>query len=370
MMTTMGWKIGETLGRDPDNGGLVVALANVRRQSDRSGVGSMSASTSASATSPRLQQVESDSASFAAAVAKATEAEFCLTCMQALGPMDEVVEYRCRHQFHTHCHRQLVPTDRMQCPVCSDDIVVMKAQQRAVDADEAVAPEFSEGAHGTVQILARRQTTARLPRCAVFTRPNVATSAEPWVQSFLRHRSYQPRMVSSHFQKAGPETLEDIFASFTVTADTNGGQSVTGIIHRWARVNEQQHEVAYHGSSMAALYSILVNGLRVGPSTKMASNKKQITGVFVHKHGTINKARGYMKYWMFPGGFVVAPLFECRVAGPPERRTCPPDQWCLEANAVQVIAVHFHVVPFEEVKAGDCWIYGPWEPSLEVSPWE
>jgi hypothetical protein len=102
----------------------------------------------------------------------------------------------------------------------------------------------------------------------------------------------------------------------------------------------------------------------------MASNKTQTSGVFVHKHGTINKARGYMKYWMFPGGFVVAPLFECRVAGPPERRTCPPDQWCLEAKAVQVIAVHFHVVPFEEVKAGDFWIYGPWEPSLEVSPWE
>jgi hypothetical protein len=41
---------------------------------------------------------------------------------------------------------------------------------------------------------------------------------------------------------------------------------------------------------------LLVNGLRVGPSTKMASNKEQISGVFVHKHGTRNNTREYMKY--------------------------------------------------------------------------
>jgi DNA-directed RNA polymerase subunit RPC12/RpoP len=373
MMTTMGWQIGETLGRaEYGNGALVTALSNVRRPFDRRGVGSLAASTSTSATSPRLQQVESDSASFAARVAKATEAEFCYTCMQALGPMDEVVEYRCRHQFHTHCHRQLVQTDRMQCPVCGDRVVVMEAQQSAADtadADEALGPEFVEGAPGTAERLARRQMTAKLPRWAVFTRPNVATIAEPWVRSFLRHRSYKPTLVSSHLQKAS-ETLEDIFTSFTVKADKFGGQSVTGIIHERARVNEAQPDVAYHGSSMAAVYSILVNGLRTGPSTKMASNKQQISGVFVHKHGTINKARGYMKYWMFPSGFVVAPLFECRVAGPPDRRTCPPDQWCLQAKFVQVTAVHVHVVPFEEVKAGQFWIYGPWDSSLEVFPWE
>ena len=65
-----------------------------------------------------------------------------------------------------------------------------------------------------------------------------------------------------------------------------------------------------------------------------------------------------MKYRMFPGGFVVAPLFECRVADPPTRRTCPPDQWCLPANAVQVTAVHFHLVFFEDVAVVDTWTVG------------
>ena len=115
---------------------------------------------------------------------------------------------------------------------------------------------------------------------------------------------------------------------------------------------------------MAVLYSILVHGLKTGPSQKQASNGESISGVFVHKHGTRSKARGYMKYFMFPGGFVAAPLFMCLVDDPPARRTCPPDQ-C----GVQMTAVHFHLVAFEDIAPGDLWIYGPWSSSLEAHPW-
>ena len=226
-----------------------------------------------------------------------------------------------------------------------------------------------QGAHVTAEVRQRFQLHSRLPRYAVFKRPSLELIAESWVRSFLSRRSYEPPLFSSNLQNAC-RTLGDMFKSFTVTADSDGGQWVTGILHEWCRANQPQGEVAYHGSSLAALYSILVHGLRVGPSTKRASNKERISGVFVHKHGTRYQARGYMKYWMFPGGFVVAPLFECRVADPPERRTCPPDQWCLPANAVQVTAVHFHLVTFEEVKPGHLWIYGPWDSSVEASPWE
>ena len=76
-----------------------------------------------------------------------------------------------------------------------------------------------------------------------------------------------------------------------------------------------------------------------------------------------------MKYFMFPGGFVAAPLFMCLVYDPPARRTCPPDQWCLPEIGVQVTAVHFHLVAFEDVAPGDLWIYGPWSSSLEAHPW-
>jgi DNA-directed RNA polymerase subunit RPC12/RpoP len=212
--------------------------------------------------------------------------------MQAVCPMDEVVEYRCRH--HVQSHRQLLQTDRMQCPVCGDSIVVMEAQQSAADA-EALGPECSEGAHGTAEIFARRQRTAKLPRCAVFTRPNVAKSDEPWARRFPIHRSYKPTMVSSQLQKAS-QTVEEIFTSFHGEGRRilNGGQSDTGIINEWARVKESRHQVAYNGSSVAALYSMSVNALRVWPATKMACNKQQISRVFVNKHGTINKARGYI----------------------------------------------------------------------------
>ena len=175
------------LGRAP-HGGLSTALENVRHSQHRGGIGIESASASASATSPRLQQIESASASIAATVAKATEAELCPTCVQALGPMDEVVEYRCRHHFHTHCHSQLVQTGRMQCPVWGD-IVVLEAQQSAAAADEALCLEFSQGAHGTAEVWQRFQLHSRLPRSAVFKRPSLELIAESWVRSFLSRRS-------------------------------------------------------------------------------------------------------------------------------------------------------------------------------------
>jgi DNA-directed RNA polymerase subunit RPC12/RpoP len=260
MMTTMGWYIGETLGRAP-HGGLVTALSNGCQTFDCSGVGSLYASASTSTTSPRLQQIDSDSARVAATVAKATEAELCHTGMQAVCPMDEVVEYRCRRHCHTHCHRQLVQTDRMQCPVCGDSIIVMEAQQSAVDADEALGHEFYEGAYGTAEILPRRQMTATLRRCAAFTRPNVAKVMSLGCGVFSDIGRTSPHWSVVSCRKKAYQIVEEICTPFTAKADAYGGQSATGIIHVWARVSESRHEVACNGSSVAALYYMLVNAL-------------------------------------------------------------------------------------------------------------
>ena len=75
-----------------------------------------------------------------------------------------------------------------------------------------------------------------------------------------------------------------------------------------------------------------------------------------------------MKYIMFPQGFAVGVLLTCKIEDPPIRRTCPPDQWCVPQNAVQVQSVGFHFVRFEDVKPGELWLAGMWDSSNEVSP--
>ena len=75
-----------------------------------------------------------------------------------------------------------------------------------------------------------------------------------------------------------------------------------------------------------------------------------------------------MKYVLFPEGFAVGVLLTCRVADPPARRTCPPDQWCLPQHGVQVESVGFHVLRFEDVTPGEFWVFGMWHPRNEVSP--
>jgi hypothetical protein len=100
------------------------------------------------------------------------------------------------------------------------------------------------------------------------------------------------------------------------------------------------------------------------------SFRTTVGGLFVHKHGTRQNARNYMKYFLFPEGFMVSVLLKCRVAEPPIRITCPPDQWCVLAeDGVQTQVVYFHFIRFEDVEPGHFWNWGQWEPKHEANPW-
>jgi hypothetical protein len=109
-------------------------------------------------------------------------------------------------------------------------------------------------------------------------------------------------------------------------------------------------------------------GLKNGSVSKKASNGEYVRGVFAHKHGTRRKARNYMKYFMFPEGFMLSVLLKCKVEDPPIRSTCPPDQWILPEDGVQVEVVYFHFVRFEDCTPGNFWTWGLWEPNHEAKP--
>ena len=143
-------------------------------------------------------------------------------------------------------------------------------------------------------------------------------------------------------------TLLDCFISSTAIDDVNGGIMIDMPLRENWKQYSPSGEIAYHGTDIACLYSILCRGLLPGPARKTASNGERIGGVFVHKHGTRNKDRNYMKHIMFPEGFAVGVLLTCRIEDPPVRRTCPPDQWCLLQDGVQVESVGFAISKFTE----------------------
>ena len=209
------------------------------------------------------------------------------------------------------------------------------------------------------------QLRARLPRYVEFRDPDIRSMAEDWIRKFLSLRAG----VSDQGYVIPEVTLQDAFSSSTAIDDINGGIMVNMALRENWKFNRPSGETAYHGTGLAHLYSILCLGLRPGPAMKAASNGERIGGCFVHKHGTRNKARNYMKYVLFPeDGFAVSVLLTCRVADPPVRRTCPPDQWCLPPHGVQVESVSFHMLRFEDVRPGTLWIAGVWDPCNEVSP--
>ena len=297
--------------------------------------------------------------------------EVCPICFEEFGAF-EVVEYACTHHLHRACHDCLVAdavADNVSptCPLCRRVVVVMTQAHAFADLwtdwTGCLSPQFiGEGilrASGSPATWRQLQAHSRLPRFARLMRPDLRSLAEPWVRAFLRNRVYDRR-----------STLEDAFTTFTVIDDVHVGCMVQAVLSPSWYINRPQGEVAYHGTSMAPLYAILCQGLQRWPDTrKQASNGEQISGVFVHKHGTRHKARNYMKYFMFSGGFIVGVLLQCRVADPPQRRTFPPDQWCLPENCVQVEVVHFHFVAFEDVLPGHLYIYGEWESVQGAPPW-
>jgi hypothetical protein len=105
------------------------------------------------------------------------------------------------------------------------------------------------------------ETLGRAPHGAVFTRPNVAKVMSLGCGVFADIGRTSPHWSVVSCRKKAYQTVEEICTPFTAKADAYGGQTATGIIHVWARVNESRHEVACNGSSVAALYYILVNAL-------------------------------------------------------------------------------------------------------------
>ena len=49
-------------------------------------------------------------------------------------------------------------------------------------------------------------------------------------------------------------------------------------------------------------------------------------------------------------------------------RTCPPDQWCLPEDGVEVQSIGFHFLRLEDMTPGDFWLLGAWDPHHEVPP--
>ena len=105
--------------------------------------------------------------------------------------------------------------------------------------------------------------------------------------------------------------LDEAFSRFAVQEDANGGVMVTAKLKDSQKTNHLPHgSKVYRSTSLAAINTILVEGLEAGPSSKAASNGEQIRIVFIHKHGTMAKARNYMKYFMSEG-FYVSVLLRC-----------------------------------------------------------
>jgi hypothetical protein len=238
----------------------------------------------------------------------------------------------------------------------------MKAPTKAMEPphmSEHGPPRFQAAvAVGSPDTWQELQLHTRLPHFAVLTNPNLGDTALSWIRDFLRLRRYDANT-----------TLEDAFISFEICNDIMGGYMVQAELKDDWKKHDPQGEWAYHGCNLAAIYSVLCRGLRQGPARKKASNGDPIGGVFVHKHGSRHKARSYMKYFMFPEGFMVSVLLKCRVADPPIRRTCPPDHWCLPDDGVQVETVYFHFIRFEDCTPFTFWTWGLWEPRLEANPW-
>ena len=187
-----------------------------------------------------------------------------------------------------------------------------------------------------------------------------------WVKDFLQKRVAVDRKGIT----IPSLTMNAAFEECSAIHDIHGGIMVNVPLRESWKLNWPRGETAYHGTDIYRSYSIACRGLLEGPSLKADRNGRLVRGVFVHKHGTRKKARNYMKHVLFPGGFAVGVLLTCRVEDPPKRRTCPPDQWCLPQDGVQVESVGFHFLRFEDVdlRPGEFWIAGMWDPCNEVSP--
>jgi hypothetical protein len=361
LVMSMGWQPNTRLGkRRNSSAGLDAALTNDWNTRDRPGVGFS------------LQQDDDTTIQSGVLVAfpnpalePAVNRELCCVCMEEIGRR-AIVEYRCTHSLHAECDNALVAAavergfdeGHAKCPMCRAPREVMENTPNA-ETENIGAPTFQrEVADGSPVEWHKLQMHSRLPSFAVARNPDLAAIAEPWTRQFLRLRPFNDTV-----------TLEDAFESFTADNDVMGGVMVAAVLKASWKHHSPQGQVAYHGTHLAAIYSILYWGLTPGPAENRASNGDIVRGVFVHKHGTKHKARNYMAYVMFPGGFMVGVLLKCTVAGPPIRRTCPPDQWCVVSNeGVQTDVVYFHFIKFEDVQPGEFWTWGNWDPKIEANP--
>ena len=251
---------------------------------------------------------------------------FCPVCREVVNN-EHVVFWCCNHSFCQSCDNQLVGTaigagaetgDNVPCPCCREPRRVRDTVSlaRAVSA----APEFSTGAAGSTELCKNMQTLKKLPNFAVLCSPNLRDIAKPWVEAFLSHR------------RCGESNLMQAFDvdSWSVLNDSVAGVMAKGTVkqHWFTSGRHTLVEQADHVTHMGCLFDIMCHGLEVGTSEKQCGRRTEemVQGVFMHKHGARRLARNYMTYWMFPEGFVVSVLLQCRAADPPARRTCLPDQ--------------------------------------------
>jgi hypothetical protein len=361
LVMAMGWEPSTRLGcKRAHSGGLDAALTNNWDAHGRPGIG----------FARHIDDITIQSAVLAAFPNPALEPEInheiCPVCMEEIGCRD-VVEYRCTHSLHTECDNGVVASaveagldhGYAKCPVCQAWRVVMENSPHP-ETEQICPPRFEEVvAVGSPSVWHKLQMHSRLPGFAVARNPDLAAIAELWTRQFLRLRPFNDTV-----------TFEDAFESFTSDNDVMGGVIVAAVLKAFWKQHSPQGQAAYHGTSLAAIYSILYWGLKPGPAKIRAFSGEIVRGIFVHKHGTRNKARDYMRYVMFPAGFMVGVLLKCTVADPPIRRTCPPDQWCVVSTGVQTDVVYFHFIKFEDVRRqpGEFWTWGQWDPKLEANP--
>ena len=133
-------------------------------------------------------------------------------------------------------------------------------------------------------------------------------------------------------------------------------------------------QVAYHGSHLGCLYSILASRGEVSfdeTKYKQANQRThtQVRGFFCHKHGTRRKAGGYMKYFLVSEHMLVGVLLEMRVpVDHPHIVKCFPDQLCVPdpVKNAELRAVWFHCVSRRHTST--LQYYGTWEDHKELRP--
>ena len=259
LVMSRGWQVGDRLGRDSggSGSGIATALENDRRAGIRTGIGFGTADDPGSEVARAFPNPADD---------PRINRELCGICLEEFGT-SALVEYCCTHSFHVVCDNALVASEidgwgtpeTARCPLCRAPRAVMDI---VALSPATGAPAFNRAvAVGSPDTWGWLQLHTRLPSFAVCRNPNVRDVAEPWIRSFLRQRTIGVETVT---------TLEDAFTSFTVEDDIMGGCMVVAPLKDSWKKNQPRGQDAYHGTHVAAVFAIIIDGLQPGPSSKQA----------------------------------------------------------------------------------------------------